>query len=67
MKIFGKVELAKMTTMSKFEQNPITISKVMAFLSYCSNFCQKLPKMVKILNEHFWKVRTIQNTHNVKI
>ena len=44
MKIFGKLELSKLTFIPKFHWNPITITKVTAFLSYCSNFCQKSAK-----------------------
>ena len=67
VEIFIKLELFKMPIMSKFDQDPITISKVMAFLSYCSNFCRKAPQMVKILDEKLWKVQIIQIDHHTKI
>ena len=103
VEIFWKLELSKMTIMSKSDQNLKTISKVMTFLIYCSNFCRKAPnmakilveifskleifkmtiiskfdqnlptiskvtpKMVKILDDNFWKVRTIQIDLHTKI
>ena len=65
MKFFGKLERSKLNIIS--HQILITKSKVMASLSYCSNFCPKAPKMVKILDEKFWKVCKIQIEHHTKI
>ena len=44
MRIFGNLELSKLTFIPKFHWIPITITKVAAFLSYCSNFCKKTAK-----------------------
>ena len=64
---FGKFWCPKICLSWKFCQNLITITRVTALLSYCSNFCQKPAKNGQNFGDFFGKAWCSQNIHIMKI